>query len=636
MLDYLRQGAQNKFAKIILALITVPFALWGVESYIRNGVSTDSVATVAGQKISSQEFNQAVRDNLAQLRAQYGNNFDPAFADNPEFRQMVLNGLIDQRLLLAEAQRAGISVSDKLLAERIAAIPAFQEEGKFSKTRYEGLLRQQGMTPVGFEARLRQDIVLQGYQQAVTSTPLVSRTTVDTLIRLSEQTREVSVANYAPEQFMAQVKIDDAAIKSYYDGHKQEFTVPDQVKVEYVLLSGPELAQQMTVSDDEVKRYYDEHASQYKQAEERQASHILISAPASASDADKKAALAKAEDVLKQAKQSPQQFAALAEKYSQDTGSASKGGDLGFFGRGLMVKPFEDAAFQMTDGEIRGPVQSEFGYHIIKLTGVKPEKGKTLGEATPDIVAEIKKQKAAKRFSEIAEPFSNTVYEQSASLKPAAEAYKLAIKQSPWLSRQGVTVPELSNEKLLAAVFSDEVLKNKRNTEAVEVAPNTLVAARLLEFKPSALRPLSEVSADIGKRLAQQEASKLAAGQGKEALEQITKSGTSSGVNWSTPTQVSRQQPGALGPEAIDMVFKADAKTLPRYVGVENPQGGYSIVKISKVTDGTPTDEAKKRMFTDRLKSIAAQSEFTALLTSLRQSAEVKVKKDLLEKKEQP
>ena len=634
MLDYFRQGAQSKFAKIILALIIVPFALWGVESYIRNPSASDEVAIVAGHKISTLEFNQAVKENLDQLRAQYGASFDVTIAENPEFRKTVLDGLVNQRLLLADAQRVGMTVSDKVLADRIGAIPAFQDNGKFSKTRYEGLIRQQGYTPSGFEARMRQDMILQAYQQAVTGAPLVARSSTDALIRLSEQSREISVVNYAPEQFSGQARIDDAAIKAYYDSHKQEFTVPDQVRLEYLVLSAAELAGQITVAEDEIKSYYDEHTAQYKQSEERRASHILIAVPATAAEADKKAALAKAEDLLKQAKQSPQKFAALAEKNSQDPGSASKGGDLGFFGRGAMVKSFDDAVFQMEKDEIRGPVQSDFGYHIIQLSDIKPEKVKTQVESAPEIAAELRKQKAARKFTETAEGFSNTVYEQSASLKPAADAYKLTIKQSPWLTRQGGAVPELSNEKLLAAVFSDEVLKNKRNTEAVEVAPNTLVAARLLELKPSVLRPLADVSTDISKRLARQEGGKLAIKQGREQLEKITKGAVPADITWSPPQQVSRQQPGVLGAEALEAAFKASTKALPAYIGAENPQGGYTLMKISKLTDGAPTDEAKKRVFADRLKSVAAQSEFAALLASLRASAVVTVKKDLLEKKE--
>lgn len=634
MLDNLRQSTQNKFAKVILALITVPFALWGVDSYVRTGGSADGVAKVAGTKITPQEFNQALKEGLEQLRAQYGSAVDPAIVDTPEYRHSVLDGMVNQRVLLDNAIRSGMTISDNQLFERIAAMPAFQEDGKFSRTRYQGLLKQQGLTPAGFEARLRQDLMLQAYQQAVAGTPLISQTSVDTLIRASEQTREVSVIRYMPEQFTAQVKIDDAAVKTYYDAHKPEFTVPDQVRLEYVVLSADTLAPQVGVADEEVKKYYDEHTAQYQQAEERQASHVLISVAPTASEADKKAALAKAEDVAKQAKANPGKFAALAEKYSQDPGSSTKGGDLGMFSRGMMVKPFEDAAFEMKKGEVRGPVLSDFGYHIIKLTEVKPAKTKTLAEATPQIAAELKKQKATKLFAEAAEPFSNMVYEQSASLKPAADAYKLPIKQSSWISRKGGEVPELSNEKLLQAVFGEEVLKNKRNTEAVEVAPNTLAAARLIEFKPSALRPLAEVSATIKAKLTREEAAKLAARQGAAQLAALSKGSAPAGLKWQGPEQVSRQQPGSLSAPALEAAFKAPTKALPTYLGVENPQGGYSLVRISKVTDGAPTDEAKKRVYADRLKTMSAQAELTALIASLREGTDVKVSRDLLDKKE--
>ncbi|MBA2690266.1 MAG: SurA N-terminal domain-containing protein [Burkholderiales bacterium] len=633
MLDYFRQGSQSKFAKVILALITVPFALWGVDSYVGNIGPAGSVAQVAGHKISPQEFNQALKEGFDRVRAQYGNAVDANIVDNPEFRQSILDGLINQRLLLDHVFRSGRTISEKQLLERIAAIPMFQENGRFSESRYQSTLRQQGKTSANFKAQMRQEILLQSYQQAVMATPVIAQTTLEALIRASEQTRVVSAIHYTPEQFAGRLKIDDSAIKTYYEAHKPEFTVPDQARVEYVVLSIENLAEQTTVAEEEAKKYFEEHAAQYQQAEERQASHILISTVADASDEGKKTALAKAEEVAREAKSAPVKFAALAEKYSQDPGSSSKGGDLGMFARGMMVKPFEDAVFAMNKGEIRGPVQSEFGYHIIKLTEVKPAKGLSFAETSAQISAELKKQKAARKFAEVAEPFSNLVYEQSASLKPAADAYKLPVKQSPWVTRRNSGVAELNNEKLLQAIFSDEALKNHRNTEAVEVAPNTLVAARVLEFKASALRPLAEVSDEIKAKLTREEGAKLAAKQGKEQLEQIGKGIPPASLTWPNPQQVSRQQPGALPPPVLEAAFKAPAKTLPAYVGVENPQGGYSLVRITKVTDGLPTDEAKKQVYAERLRALVAQGEFAALVTSLRESADVKVSKDLLEKK---
>jgi peptidyl-prolyl cis-trans isomerase D len=637
MLDAFRQGSQSKFAKVILALITVPFALWGVESYFRTGPSVDGVATVAGQRISVNEFNQALKQQQDQMRGMLGRNFDPQLFDTAEFRQSVLEQLVNQRLLILQAASSGFAVSDKQLAQNIGAIAAFQDEGKFSQTRYEGLLKQQGYTPVMFEGKVRQDLMVQELRDAVSKTPLVASTSIDELLRAAEQTREVSIANLLPEQFIPQVKLAADAVKNYYDSHKPEFTIPDQVRLEYLVLSPDVLASQMEVSDKDVKQYYDEHSAQYIQGEERQASHILITVKPDAAEADKKAAKEKAEDVLQQAQKDPAQFAKLAEKYSQDPGSAKQGGDLGFFGRGMMVKPFEDAAFAMKKDEVRGPVESEFGYHIIKLTDIKPERGRSLAEVTPEIALELKKQKAQKRFSEIAETFNSTVFEQSASLKPAADALKLTVQQSDWVSRKGgAKVAELNSEKLLQAVFSDEVLKNKRNTEAVEAAPNVLVAARVIEFKASSLRPLADVSKDITAKLTRDEAVKLAANQGKSELEKLKKDGGASALTWTAATEVSRQKPEALAGPILDEVFKASVKKLPAYVGAENPVGGYTLVKISKVSGGGPTDEEKKKVYAQRLRELQSQAELSALMASLRQSADVKVRKDALEKKQQP
>jgi peptidyl-prolyl cis-trans isomerase D len=477
--------------------------------------------------------------------------------------------------------------------------------------------------------------MVQGLRDTIAKTPLVAAASIDELLRASEQTREVSVANLAPEQFIPQVKLATDAVKNYYESHKTEFTVPDQARLEYLVLSPDVLMPQVSVSEEEIKKYYEEHSAQYKQAEERKASHILITAKVDAPEADKKAAKEKAEDILKQAQQNPAQFVQLAEKYSQDPGSAKQGGDLGFFGRGMMVKPFEDAAFSMKKDEIRGPVESEFGYHIIKLTDIKPERGRSLTEVTPEITLELKKQKAQKRFAEIAETFSNIVYEQSGSLKPAADAYKLTLQQSDWVARTGgAKIAELNNEKLLQAVFSDEVLKNKRNTEAVEVAPNVLVAARVIEFKPSAVKPLADVSNEITAKLLREEAIKLAVKQGQSQLEELKKGATPAGLTWTAPTEVSRQKPAALVGPILDEVFRAPSMKLPVYVGAETLQGGYTLVKISKVSDGSPADEQKRKLYTQQLRNLQAQAELGAMVASLRQSADVKVRRDVFEKKQ--
>lgn len=638
MLEGFRNVAHNKFIKIIFAaVIILSFALWGVESYFEGNTSGDIVANVEGEKINAQEFNQSLREHIEQLRARTNNNVDANIIDNPEFRQSVLTNLINRRLMIADLKKANFVVTDKQLAAIISEGPGFQEDGKFSHTRYEAILRQQGLTPAKFESQARYDIATQMYQQAIAASSFVSKTSFDTLVKVMGQTREVSVVNYLPAEFIPQVNVSEASIKSYYETHKPEFTTPDQVKIEYVVLSNEELRKQIPVTDSDVQTYYQQHISKYQQPEERQASHILIKADKAASEADKKAALAKAEDILKQVNADPSKFAELAKKHSEDPGSAANGGDLGAFGKGMMVKPFEDAVFQMKKDEIRGPVQSDFGYHIIRLTNIKETHGKPLEEVKAEITADLQKEKAGKKFAESAEAFSNMVYEQSGSLKPVADANKLTIKQSGWLTRKGGESgedAELNNEKLLQAIFGDEVLKNKRNTEAIEIAPGKLVSARLLEFKPSALQPLNEVSAKITEKLKYQEASKLAVKKGADQLAQIKKGTVPAEVKWENPHTISRQERTNLLPPVIEAIFKAPTKTLPAYVGVENPMGGYTVVRVTKVTDGSLADVEKNKTDLEQLRQIKAQTDLSNFFASLRETASINVKADVLKKSE--
>jgi peptidyl-prolyl cis-trans isomerase D len=634
MFELLREKTGGKLlAKIILALLSIPFALFGVD-YYRRGAGGDYVATVGGHHITPQEYDQALRERQERLRGMLGPNFDPSIMDNPGVRRAILDDLINQYALVERANSTGLVVTDAELAAVIAQIEAFQRDGRFAQDRYEAMLRNQGLTPLAFEQRLRQQFLAKQAEDPFAQSGFVSRATVEHMIALGEQQREVDLAEFTPEQYLAQVKVDAAAVKAYYDSNKAEFEVPAQVRLEYLVLSPDVLAREVQVPPDEIKKYYDEHQREFGQVEERRASHILISAPATADEATRNAALARAEALAKQVKQSPEKFAELAKQNSQDPGSAAKGGDLGFFAHGAMVKPFDDAVFGMKQDEIRGPVQSDFGFHIIRLTGIKPSKVASLEEASPKIEEELKKQKAAKKFAEVAENFSNLVFEQGDSLKPAADALKLPIQQSSFVSRKGGNAQFPANDKMLAAVFSDEAIKNKRNTEAIEVAPNTLVSARVLEYKPSALRPFDEVSAEIEKKIQRSQASELAVKQGKEALAKLQQGGDA-GVAFGAPLLVSRQKPTGLPESAVRPVFQANAAKLPAYVGIDNPRGGYTLVKIARIVDLPATTDAQLRTYGDQLRQLAAQEQLSAYLASSREREGVKVNAEKIEKKPQ-
>lgn len=635
MLEAIRERAQGWLAKLILALITVPFALWGIDSYIQSGGESPLVAKVGEDKITLQEFSQSLKDQQERMRSALGRSFDPAMMDRPEIKRSILDGLINRHLLAIEAKDEGLAVSDSQLAKIIAGIEEFQQDGKFSQARYEFVLRQQNMTPAVFESRLRQDMLTQTVADGLSRTAFLPRTVTDNLIRLGEQQREVSVATIGVDDFLPQVKIEPAAAKAYYDQHQNDFRVAEQVRVEYVVLSADTLLPKMSVNEDEIKKYYDEHAAQYQQPEERQASHILIAVPPGAGAAEKDAAREKASQVLKQVKQSPASFAQLAKQYSQDPGSAGQGGDLGYFTRNAMVKPFEDAVFKMAVGEVSDLVQTEFGFHIIKLAAIKSSKTtRPLAEVKDEISTELKKQKAAKKFVESAETFSNTVYEQPDSLKPAVQALGLTLQTSPWISKTGGEVALLNNDKLLQAVFSEEAVKNKRNTEAVEVAPNTLVAARVAEHKPASIRPYEEVAPAINQRLQREQASALAVKYGKEALAQLQQGKEVAGLAWGAVQMVARQTPQGLAEVVLKQAFKADAGKLPAYAGLESPQGGFTLLKISRVIEAGDIESGKRQAYAVRLQNILGQEYAAAQLASLKQKTKVEIKKENLEKSE--
>lgn len=634
MLDVIRDRAQSWVAKVILVLITIPFALWGVDSYLRGGADGAVVAEVDSQKISQQEFNQVLREQQDRMRSVMKDAFDPAMLDKPEIRRSILDNLVEQRLLTGGAAKAGMVVSDEMLAGFIGAIPDFQENGKFSQSRYESLLRNQGMTPVAFESRLRQGLVTEQFIDGLTNSTLVSRSALDTYIRLSEQQREMLQAMIVPAQFFPQIKVGNDQIKAYYEKHKETFRVPEQARLDYVVLAVDDMAQQAVVSDEEVGKYYEEHAQQFQEAEQRQASHILITAAASASEKEKSAARVKAEQLFKDASNSPERFAELAAKHSQDPGSAAAGGDLGMFARGAMVKPFEDAVFGMKMGEIVGPVQSDFGFHIIKLTGVKPGKVRSLAESREEIALELKKQKAGKRFAEVAETFSNLVYEQPDSLKPVADALGLKIQTSPWMGKNGGEVALLNNGKLLQAVFADESVKLKRNSEAVEVRPSTLVAARVAEFRPASYKALDELSVELGARVQRDMANEMAAKRGGEVLEQLRQGNNVAELKWGAPIVVTRQAAASLGEAVVSEIFSADVAKLPFFSGAPDPKGGFLLIRVNRVIEPGTLDDAKRKGYADRLRDLLSQEYFAAYVASLRQGADIKVKGDLLEKTE--
>ena len=625
----------KRVVQIFLALITLPFAFWGVDSYVRNtGAGTD-LASVGDSKITMQQFDQAWRAQQDRMRQVLGANFHPEAMNTPAAKLAVLNSLVDQRLLLLEAAKGRLGASDDQLRGVISKIPALQDNGQFSLARYQAALSAQGMSQAQFEAQLRQDLTLQQIVSAIGDTAITSNTVVDELLRIQAEERQIAESRITPEQFAGQVKIDAQAVQKYYEENSRRFAVAEQAKVEYVVLSLDGMLAQVKPGDGEVSAWYETHKERYQQAEERRASHILILANG---DADQATAKAKAEEVLKEVQKSPARFAELARQYSQDPGSAEKGGDLGFFGRGMMVKPFEDSVFKLREDDSPVLVRSEFGYHIIKLTGIKAGQQRALADVRPEIEEELKRQAASRQFADSAEAFSNLVYEQSDSLQPVAERFKLQTRQSGWLPRSPTpealaTMGQLGNQKILAAIFSDDSLKNKRNTEVVEIAPNTLLAARVIDYRPASTKPIEAVRADIEAALKATEEAALARTAGEAKLGELQQ-GTQDKVAWGPLGNVSRQDARQVPPGALKAIFRANVEKLPAYVGAEGAGGNYLLYKISKVSHPEKVDDSRRKALQREYATILGQEDFAAYLAGLRQRSKIDINRSALESKE--
>ena len=608
----------KRVIQVFLGLIAITFATWGIESYTTFRSSRDTVATVNGMEISQREFAEELRKQQDQLRRMFGGGIDPALLDSPESRRAVLEGLIGQRLLAREAARAHMMMSREAVIDAITNAPEFQEDGKFSTAKYSAYLASRGISDQGNVAELQSQIPLARFAGSISETAIAPRSVAARLAALEAQKREVTEARISEQQFLPQVKIDEAQVKAHYDANQADYRTPERVRAEYVVLSAEALARQEPPAEAEIKAAYEARAGQFRVDEQRRASHILVKTK---EEADK---------LISEIRKNPNRFAELAKKHSQDSGSSEKGGDLGWFGRGMMVKPFEDAVYKLGQNEMQ-VVESEFGFHVVRLTGIVAAKARSYDEVRKELADELARQKGQRRFAEAAETFNNLVYEQSDSLKPAAERFKLQIQQTGWIAKSArQELGALDNPKLLAALFSSDAVKNRRNTDAIEVAPNTLVAARVVEHQPAAQRGFDEMKAEVAEQLRRREASALALKDGTAKLEKL-RQGTDPGVKWGPPRLVSRRDAQGLPGNVLRQVVSADTSKLPAYVGIPIPDGGYSLLRISRVIE-EPAKEGDPQIAA-RAAQLYGGAQYEAYVESLRSRADVEISSKNLQAK---
>ena len=626
MFEYIR--THQKVMQILLGIIIIPsFALFGIESFLRSPGSGTAIAMVGGQSISQQEFDAAQRDQLERLRQSYGQQFDAKMLNTPEAKQAILDELVSRKALAIEVVNNHLSIPDQLLQQNILTVTGLaRADGTIDPDRYRSLLAAQGMTPIMFQQKMRQDLMSQQLLGAVQATSFVPKTVAERIASIFEQEREIQAMDLKLNDYASQVKISDAMLKAYYEKNAAEFEIPEVVNAEYVVLNSAALVSQVNVSDAELQAAYEQNKKQYSVEEQRRASHILLTVKKEASSDEQKQVKAKAEALLAELRKKPESFAVLAKANSQDPGSAERGGDLDFFGKGAMVKPFEETANKLKVGEISELVQTDFGYHIIQLTAIKAGGVKPFDEVKGQIAADLKKQKATKLYAEAAESFTNIVYEQSDSLKPVADKLNLKIQAISGLTRQvnpamPASVPA-NNAKFLNAIFSDDSLKKKRNTEAVEIAPATLIAGRIVEFKPASKRPFDEVKPLIVAKLTQIEATLLVKREGDAKLAALKASDSEAG--FSSAKVVSLLKTNEVRADAVASIMKADTKKLPAFVGVDVPGVGYSIYRIAKVSAGVP-DPVRRASEREQLTNAVSQQDVYSYVEVLKQKAKVKI-----------
>ena len=594
MFDFIRK--HTKVTMGLLFLLIVPsFILFGLDGYNRSKDNAAVVAKVDGQEITQTEWDRAHQREVERLRASMP-TLDSKLLDSPEAKYATLERLVRERVLAAAATKSKLGTSDQRLARELQDSPEIaalrRADGSLDMGRYRQMLTSQGLSPEMFEANVRNDLSSRQVVMGVSGSGFASTSIADLALNAYFERREIQIASFPTAQYAAKLNPTDADLEQFYKANENIFQAPEQASIEYVLLDVETVKKGITLSDADLKAYYDQNAARLSGTEERRASHILIASPKTAPESERQKAKAKAVELLALVKQTPDAFADVARKNSQDPGSAPNGGDLDFFTRESMVKPFSDAAFAMKKGDVSDVVESEFGYHIIKLTDVKAPKQRSFDEMKPELEADVKKQQAQKKFSEIAEAFTNSVYEQADSLKPLAERLKLEIKTANGLTRTplaGVT-GALANTKFLNAIFSPDAIEKKRNTEAIEVASNQLISGRITQYTPARTRPLAEVTGSVRQLW-------LA----KRGAEEARKDGTAKLAAWKAspasavlqePVVISRVQTHQLTPKVVEAALKMDASSLPVFSGVDLGAQGFTLVKLVKVLPRDPVPEA--------------------------------------------
>ncbi|MDR0249822.1 MAG: SurA N-terminal domain-containing protein [Burkholderiales bacterium] len=625
MFNFLRRSRRT--AQIVVVIIIIPFVFFGVDYYFR-GVGTEGdVAKVGKNRISSQAFENKLREQQNLARQRLGEQYDPAMFNTPEARFAVLNQMITENILLKKAADDYFRVSDQKVFDTISSISGFQENGQFSNDLYRQWLLQQGMSPALFEYLIRSEFLKAPLTESIQMGELSAFSTAERYHALVGERREVVLASLETADFAKQVTIGDEDIEAYYTQNPQAFQSPETVSIEYVKLSKAALFSEIALTDAQLQEIYERDQKRYEQPESRDAAHILIAVARDASSAQKTEARKKAEDILNRIKAAPDTFSELAKEFSQDPGSAAHGGELGAITVGGFDRSFVKAVFDAKESSIVGPVETEFGYHIIKVT-VHPAKQLSFDEIKNRLENDLRQNEANTAYAEKAAEFMNLVLEQTDSFSELSNKLEIPVSKAEFLTRAQVAQLADGNQQLAEAVFSPVSLRDRQNTDAIEIGSDTIISARVVAHKPTTVRPLEDVKAQIKILLENRKAFELVRAAGEEKLAQLQqgKSAKDVGLTFGPPVTIGRQQqqPGFTA-DAHAGVFRLEAGKLPTYLGAAVGQSRYTIYRVEKILPAEAPDIGQKLATAEMLSEMKGNEALNAYLQNLRDSTKVEI-----------
>jgi len=632
MLQTIRDRAQGWIAWVIIILISIPFALWGIQSYLGVGAEV-VVAKVNGVEIKEQDLQRRVQQARIQLRERLGAAYDAAQLDDRRLRQEALNDMIREALLVDVSDRLGFRVSDQEVQAQILAEPAFQRGGQFDKTVYEQVLELQGLSPALFEAQLRQRILGTQMVRGVVGSEFITSAEREAFQRLSGQRRELAWLRIPAARFTDDASIGDDAIQAYYAANAARFQTPEQVRLEYLLLDVDALATGSAVSDEELRRVYESEQARFGQPERRRVRHILLPVPADADEAKAQAVLQEIQGVRARIL-GGEPFGEVAKAVSKDPGSASQGGALGEIEQGIMDPAFDQAAFALAAGELSEPVRTRFGYHLIEVEEILPARVKPFEEVQESLRGELARQKAEALYYDLGERLANVVYETPDSLQPAAEELGLTVQQSDWIGRVGGEGP-LAHPKVTAAAFSEEVLNERRNSDLIEPEKDVLQAlvVRVVDHREASSRPLDAVREEIVGTLRQDQARKAAAAAAEAGAQKLR-----NGADWAAVAGDTKpEEPGLVGRNdpGLPASVRTVAFTLP--VPAEGQasigtavfeDGDAAIVRVTRVEPGeaTKTEGSEPDQERSMLSQLMGRQAYEAVLEDMERRAKIERK----------